>query len=119
MLLDLGHLEKIVKAFLPRHTLNTQSSSGLDNAEVTFHKLEIHQDSSKIQLHCNITQDFYLVQNVVNGNGMTIILEADLARPEETPLEIKGTGTTAILEQLVRTVFEIYLFRYVHRNFSF
>ena len=107
-----------MRAFLPRHTLNTQSSAGLERAEVAFYKLEIHQDSSKIQLHCNITEDFYLVQNVVNGNGFTIILEADLARPQETLLEIKGTGTTAILEQLVRLVFKMYLFRYVQENFS-
>ena len=115
----LGRLEKIVNAFLPRHTLNIQFSSGLERAEVAFHKLEIHQDTLKIQLHCNITEDFYLVQNVVNGNGISIILEADLARPQETLLEIKGTGTTAILEQLVRLVFEIYLFSYIHENFSF
>ena len=108
-----------MNAFLPRHTLNIQFSSGLERAEVAFHKLEIHQDTSKIQLHCNITEDFYLVQNVVNGNGISIILEADLARPQETLLEIKGTGTTAILEQLVRLVFEIYLFSYIHENFSF
>ena len=81
-----------------------QLASVLSAVSVVFSKMTIDISEKKISVHCNITEKFDLVQNFINGKGITIIATADLptSLPQERQeWEITGTGTTTILEQLV------------------
>ena len=81
-----------------------QYASALSEVSVLFSKIVVDISEQKISVHCNITQKYDLVKNLIDGNGLVIIATADL--PTSSPQgrqewEITGKGTTTVLQQLV------------------
>ena len=99
----LGELDKVLKTFIPNYDIPGYASS-LTTVSVIFSKIIIEITERKISVHCNITQPYDLVRNFIDGNGVTIIAATDM--PTSPPQgrqewEITGTGTIAVLQQLV------------------
>ena len=103
----LGEFDKVLETFMPNYDIPGYASS-LSTVSVTFSEIIIDIAERKISVHCNITQSYDLVRNFIDGNGVTIIATTDL--PTSSPQgrqewEITGTGTIAVLQQLVWPLF--------------
>ena len=75
------------------------------NTKVVLDHIEINTDSNKMLIFCTITDQHWLVENMVKWKGYTLIAEIglpDFYGNVDGPYKFSGVGKVSILEKHVR-----------------